>query len=133
MFKVNNKDGRWTPGVVLVSLLLTLNIFYTLLQYFFVNFKHVIAGREVCFSIKSISNPLGCPSNRTGNENPQSLVLIIYIETGKNVVATSLNNFSNMKSRRKYLYIFHMSTFQQIYFKLLHWRNYDGLFGNFTT
>ena len=30
MFKVNNKDTRTTPGVVLVSLLLTLNIFCTL-------------------------------------------------------------------------------------------------------
>ena len=27
MFKANNKDTRTTPGVVLVSLLLTLNIF----------------------------------------------------------------------------------------------------------
>ena len=30
MFKVNNKDTRTIPGVVLVSLLLTLNIFRTL-------------------------------------------------------------------------------------------------------
>ena len=29
MFKVNNKDTRTTPGVVLVSLLLTLNVFLT--------------------------------------------------------------------------------------------------------
>ena len=40
-------------------------------------------------------------------------MLIIYIEAGKNVLATSFNNFSNMKSRRKYLYIFHMSTFSK--------------------
>ena len=39
MFKVNNKD---TDGVGLVSLLLTLNIFHT-----FVNFEQVNAGWEV--------------------------------------------------------------------------------------
>ena len=50
MFKVNNKDTRTTPGVVLVSLLLTLNIFHTLFTAFIVNFGQVIAGwvRE-CF------------------------------------------------------------------------------------
>ena len=30
MFKVNNKDTRTMPGVVLVSLMLTLNIFHTM-------------------------------------------------------------------------------------------------------
>ena len=30
MFKVNNRDTRTTPGIVLVSLLLTLNICHTL-------------------------------------------------------------------------------------------------------
>ena len=44
MFKVNNKDTRTTPGVVLVSLLLTLNIFHTLFSAFIVNFEQVIAG-----------------------------------------------------------------------------------------
>ena len=47
MFKVNNKDARTTPfGVVLVSLLLTLNIFHTLCVSI-VNFKHVIADWAV--------------------------------------------------------------------------------------
>ena len=31
MFKVNNKDMRTTPGVVIMSLLLTVNIFRNLL------------------------------------------------------------------------------------------------------
>ena len=35
MFKVNNKDTRMTPDVVLVFLLLTLNIFHTLFQRFY--------------------------------------------------------------------------------------------------
>ena len=35
MFKVNNKDTRTTPGVVLVSLSLTLNILQTLFQCFY--------------------------------------------------------------------------------------------------
>ena len=41
MFKINNKDTRTTPVIVLVSSLLTLNIFHTL---FIVNFELVIAG-----------------------------------------------------------------------------------------
>ena len=47
MFKVDNKDTRTTPlaiAIVLVSLLLTLNIFHTLFSI--VNFEHVIAGWE---------------------------------------------------------------------------------------
>ena len=47
MFKVNNKDTRTTPivnGIVLVSLLLTLNIFHNLFYCFVVNFKRVIAS-----------------------------------------------------------------------------------------
>ena len=47
MFKVNNKDTRTTPmanGIVLVSLLLTLNIFHTLFYCFVVNFEQVIAA-----------------------------------------------------------------------------------------
>ena len=44
MLKVNNKDTRTTPGVVLVCLLLTLNIFYTF--YTIVNFEQVNAGWE---------------------------------------------------------------------------------------
>ena len=46
MFKVSNKDTRTTTGVVLVSLLLTLNIFHTLFycsSVSVVNFKHVNA------------------------------------------------------------------------------------------
>ena len=44
MFKVNNKDTRTTPGVVLVSLLLTLNIFHTLFfSVSIVNFEHLNA------------------------------------------------------------------------------------------
>ena len=35
MFKVNNKDTRTTPGVILMSLLLTLNIFHFLLYCFY--------------------------------------------------------------------------------------------------
>ena len=44
MFKVNNKGTRTTPGIVLVPLLLTLNIFHTLSSVSIVNFEHVIAG-----------------------------------------------------------------------------------------
>ena len=40
MFKVNNKDN----GVVLVSLLLTLNIFHTCSSVSIVNFEQVNAG-----------------------------------------------------------------------------------------
>ena len=43
MFKVNNKDTRTTPGVVLVSLLLTLNIFHTLFSVSIVDFEQVNA------------------------------------------------------------------------------------------
>ena len=43
MFKVNNKDSRKTPGVFLVSLLLTLNIFHTLCVST-VKFEQVIRG-----------------------------------------------------------------------------------------
>ena len=44
MFKVNNKDTRTTPGVILVSLLLTLNIFHTLFfSVSIVNFEHLNA------------------------------------------------------------------------------------------
>ena len=41
MLKVNNKDTRTTPGVVLVSLLLTLNIFWRRSCIFLVNFEHI--------------------------------------------------------------------------------------------
>ena len=44
MFKVNNNDTRTTPiVVVLVSLLLTLNIFHTLFYVSIVNFEQVNA------------------------------------------------------------------------------------------
>ena len=43
MSKVNNKD-IWTT---VLSLLLTLNIFYTLLQSYIVNFDQVNAGWDV--------------------------------------------------------------------------------------
>ena len=44
MFKVNNKDKKTTPGVVLLPLLLTSNIFHTLFTFPIVNFEHVTAG-----------------------------------------------------------------------------------------
>ena len=47
IFKINNKDTRTTPGVALVSLLLTLNIFHTLFQCFIVNFEKVNADRAL--------------------------------------------------------------------------------------
>ena len=51
MLKVNNKDTRMTPrmtpGVVLVSLLLTLNIFPPCSSVSIVNFEHVIAGWDI--------------------------------------------------------------------------------------
>ena len=44
MFKVNNKD---TSGVVLVSLLLSLNIFHTcVLVFLLLTFEYVIVGRK---------------------------------------------------------------------------------------
>ena len=52
MLKVNNKDTRTTPvasGVVLISLLLTLNIFQPCSSVSIVNFEHVITGRERSF------------------------------------------------------------------------------------
>ena len=45
-FKVNNKDTRTTPGVVLVSLMLTVNIFNTLCVSI-VNFEQVNVGWAV--------------------------------------------------------------------------------------
>ena len=53
LLKVNNKDTRTTPEVILVSLLLTLNKFHTLLYVSIVNFKHVIAGWEKNFEQKN--------------------------------------------------------------------------------
>ena len=41
MFKLNNKGTRTTPGVVLVSLLLTLNIFHIFSSVSIANFEHV--------------------------------------------------------------------------------------------
>ena len=46
MLKVNNKDTRTTLGVVLVSLLLTLNNFTPCSSVSIVNFEHVIADWE---------------------------------------------------------------------------------------
>ena len=43
MFKINIKDSRTTPGVVLVSLMLTLNIFHTFSSVSIVNFELVNA------------------------------------------------------------------------------------------
>ena len=52
MFKV--KDIRTAP-VVLVSLLLTLNIFYICSSVSIVNFEHVIVGRDtVIFHMNSV-------------------------------------------------------------------------------
>ena len=53
MFKVNNEDTRTRPGVVLVSLLLTLNIIHTLSTVSIVGFEHVIVGWAECFSLNS--------------------------------------------------------------------------------
>ena len=50
MFKVNNIDTRTTPDVVLVSLLLTLNIFHTLSSVPIVNFEHVNAYWAYCLA-----------------------------------------------------------------------------------
>ena len=46
MFKVNNKDTRTTPGVVLVSLLLILNIFHNLSSASIVNFEQEMPAEE---------------------------------------------------------------------------------------
>ena len=43
-FKFNKKDTRMTPGVALVSLLLTLNIFTPRPSVSIVNFEHIIPG-----------------------------------------------------------------------------------------
>ena len=58
MFKVNNKDTRTTPGVVLVSLLLTLNMFHTLFSAFTVNFEQVIAGWDKLYTIVDATGAL---------------------------------------------------------------------------
>ena len=50
MLKVNNKDTRTTLGVVLVSLLLTLNNFTPCSSVSIVNFEHVIAGWAETYS-----------------------------------------------------------------------------------
>ena len=47
MFKVNNKDTRAMPGIILVSLLLNLNIFHSLCNASIVNFEQINAGWEV--------------------------------------------------------------------------------------
>ena len=44
MFKGHNKDTRTTPGVLLVSSLLTLNIFKPCSRVPFVNFEQINAG-----------------------------------------------------------------------------------------
>ena len=44
MFKVNNKETRLMPGVVLASLLLILKIFHTSSSVSIVNSEHAIAG-----------------------------------------------------------------------------------------
>ena len=44
MFKVNNKSTRTTPGIVLVSLLLTLKYFTPCSSGSIVNFEQVNAG-----------------------------------------------------------------------------------------
>ena len=62
MYKVNNKETRTTPGVVLVSLLLTLNIFHILFQSFYcwlwtfsclLGIKHVFI-LQFCENISSL-------------------------------------------------------------------------------
>ena len=51
MFQVNNKDTTRTPGVVMVFLLLTFNIFHTTLgsSVSTVNFEHVNTDWEPVF------------------------------------------------------------------------------------
>ena len=44
MIKVNDTDTKRRHGVVLVSLLLTLNVFHFCSTVSIVNFEHVIAG-----------------------------------------------------------------------------------------
>ena len=51
MFKVNNKDGN---SVVLVSLLLTLDIFQTLVCVSIVNFEHGIVSKLVPLEFQAI-------------------------------------------------------------------------------
>ena len=50
MFKVNNKDNRTTPGVVLVSLLLTSTYFTPCSSVSIVNFELVNVGWAFPFS-----------------------------------------------------------------------------------
>ena len=47
MFKVNNKDIRTMPGVVLVSLLLTLNLFHILLTLMLTLNMQLPAGKPL--------------------------------------------------------------------------------------
>ena len=59
MFKVNNKDTRTTPiVVVLVSLLLTLNIFHTLFYVSIVNFEQVNADYKRTKCVNQINYKL---------------------------------------------------------------------------
>ena len=46
MFKVNNKDMRTTPGVVIMSLLLIVNNFTTCCSVSIVNFEQTNANWE---------------------------------------------------------------------------------------
>ena len=50
MFKVNNKDTKMTPGVVLVSLLLTLNWFHNVKLFQRVSIVNSEQIRETCLS-----------------------------------------------------------------------------------
>ena len=55
MFKVNNKDTRMVPiGIVLVSLLLTLNIFWHCSGVFIFNFEHILPF-VLCSSVSIVN------------------------------------------------------------------------------
>ena len=72
MFKVNNKDTRTTPGVVLVSLLLTLDIFHTLCVSI-VDFEHVIAGCITITRKEHLNFKNWLKNNKNNDANTNSL------------------------------------------------------------
>ena len=88
LLKVNNRNTRIrceiyyqndAISLVLVSLLLTLNIFHTLLWYFYFNFEHVIADWDVVWSFQK------CPKiihsgveGRTNIGKQRKILSIIY-------------------------------------------------------
>ena len=51
LLKVNNRNNKDTRKIVLVSLLLTLNIFHTFSSVSIVDFEHVMAGWDEVMSV----------------------------------------------------------------------------------